>query len=310
MKISEIKRIIEAYNSTLPVLSFDEVCAMLGYDVPTDEDMAQYDPNAIYGTINEHLHLYEVKNKALNEWRLNRIKYIQEEDIALPLAYPPLAIELSAGCSQHCSFCGVAAEPLKKVALATADNIKDFNAILDFFIDLMGDIAADPMLYYSTEPLDNPNYWTYADIVRERSGYYPQLSTTQYRRCAKQLHAWIKNVNKDQNMYHRFSVRTLEDLFYLYDAYSPDELLYINLSARYDENTLKNCGRCDKEDAPVQPVACVSGFIVNMANRTIRLETPCIPDRQHPNGINLLYASSWTDINELKYKVLSMIDHL
>ena len=305
-KEAELKRIREAYEITMRGLSLAQIKRILRLEYISDDDVMSYDmdDNNVYHHMTSR---FFANDERMKKWQLDQVARMGAEGVCKSVNLP-LAIELSHGCSKNCSFCALSAQRLDAVYRATDENMREFEAVLDLMEPILGAGAKDPLLFYATEPLDNPDYFYFASLVRERSGYFPQISTTQYLRRADELRTWLPLVNQDANMVHRFSVLSENDLLSIYDTYSPDELFWINIQPRWRPEELYTCGR--NNGLIANTIACVSGFIINMASHTVRIESPTMPTYKAPNGYNLFYSSTWRDIDELKWKVNSMIENL
>jgi len=60
--------------------------------------------------------------------------------------------------------------------------------------------------------------------------------------------------------------------------------------------------------SPDQTNACVSGFLVNMVERCIRLISPCVPDSQWPLGYMVLDTLNFSDAADFRKCLEEMID--
>lgn len=261
--------------------------------------------------IPDKINNFSNKNQAFKSWQENEyVKYTEKSnEFVNPIS---IAFELSSGCSQQCVFCGLAAQPLSKIYFATDENLKEFEAVYDFFKNLIGDAAIAPMLYYASEPLDNPDYFKFSELIHQKSGCYPHLTTTQYLRKRDFLHPFLSQSVEDGNICHRFSVLNVHDVLKIYNEYTALEMLYTRLESRYNMLNIAPSGRAfrnpDLETG--KSIACCFGFIVNFASHSLRLETPTIPSKKHPNGTNLFIETNWKKLYVLEHKVRSIIDSL
>ena len=77
-------------------------------------------------------------------------------------------------------------------------------------------------------------------------------------------------------------------------SFSPEELVFTDLLPQFEEAPVSNlvkAGRNRKEgEGAGGTIACVSGFIVNMCERAVRLVTPVAASDEHPTG-ELVYET-------------------
>ena len=108
----------------------------------------------------------------------------------------------------------------------------------------------------------------------------------QYRE-AIQSGEILAKINEDTHTFHRFSVRDINDLFRIYHEFKPEEMLYTIIEPRFKEisGQLVSSGKmAAKTGMYGGTIACVSGFVVNMCNKTISLRSPCSATKKHPTG--------------------------
>jgi radical SAM family RiPP maturation amino acid epimerase len=204
----------------------------------------------------------------------------------------PFVLELSRGCSVGCSFCAFSSEKLSAVFRAEKEHLRLFADIVDRALSLFGDAARDAVLYYATEPLDNPDYPLFAEAFAAKMGRVPIMTTAVPLRDVQKTRAMISMNTGNDPAVHRFSVLSLEELRRIENVFSPEELLYVELLPRYAQAPagLVHAGRgrdTSLDDSLFNTqgtVSCISGFIVNLAERTVRLSTPCRATNQHPDG--------------------------
>lgn len=303
-----------------------ECCDLFGFDdyKQAEKVLGLYMPdNDVTDGINEYNRMIRMhvddynndfcsrNNTQLREWQKREYEnYIKDDpffDVPISLAF-----ELSAGCSQQCNFCGFAVQPLRAVYFATPEHIKEFNEVYDFFISFIGENAHSPILYYGSEPLDNKDYFIFSEIVREKCGKYPHLTTTQHLRKREALHQFLQKSNELGNEAHRFSVLKPMDAIAIYNEYTPEELILTCLVNRWDITKQVYSGRAfrDVDIERGQSIACCFGFVVNFANHSVRLESPTVPTFKHPNGTNMLFNTNWKTLEELAWKVNNIVEHL
>jgi radical SAM family RiPP maturation amino acid epimerase len=203
----------------------------------------------------------------------------------------PFVVELSHGCSVGCHFCALSAQSLDAIFRAREDTMQLFEEVLDVALALFGDAARDAVLYYATEPLDNPDYLRFAQTFAAKMERVPILTTAvALRDCETTRAALLLRAGCDPAM-HRFSILSLEQLRNITQTFSPEEMLYVELLPRYEQASMglvrAGRGRKTLEDALFTTqgtISCITGFIVNLATRTVRLSTPCQTSQSRPDG--------------------------
>ena len=208
------------------------------------------------------------------------------------LLHLPLAIELSSGCSVGCPFCGLSAARLKRFSRADRETMTLFTELADGAMTLLGDGAGEAILYNATEPMDTPDYPLFAARFREISGRTPAMTTAVPLRDVEKTRSVLAMDSGADRPVHRFSLLSEAVFRRCAEAFSPEETLYVDFLPRYTESRigLAPAGRgrsvtgWDGLKTGQGTIACVSGFIVNLADRTLRLTTPCRADPRWPNG--------------------------
>lgn len=258
-------------------------------------------------------------NEVMKKWRARQIERTKgtvgssyESNIHLPLNF-----ELSDGCSVGCPFCAVGAEKLKSVFRYTEENAKLFSEILDAAREVIGDSAGTSALYYSSEPLDDPDYENFAEDLFRKFGMYPQITTAVALRNKERMHRLLKGLLSKPDTIYRFSVLSLEDALEIFREFTPVELVRVELLPQYSEAPsfmgFSNAGRARESDVKKaeggsSSICCISGFVVNLAAKTIRLITPISADDRFPTGEVIFERKSFTDAADLKRIMLDMIE--
>ena len=237
--------------------------------------------------------------------------------------HTPFVVELSDGCSVGCPFCAAGAKRLQKVFRHTEENAKLFEDVLLAAKELLGDCIGSGGLYYATEPLDNPDLELFAEDFYRIGGMFPQFTTAVPLRNPERMHKILARVRTVPETIHRFSVHTLEDTRRILAEFTPLELLRTELLGEYEEapcfEGFANAGKArangkGRTDADagdkisVDSICCVTGFIVNMAAKTVRLITSVNASDRYPNGEILYEIADWETADDLKATMRRMID--
>jgi len=263
---------------------------------------------------------FSSENIAFIDWRNRQIKRCSSQMSQFSskhLVHAPVSFELSDGCSRHCFFCGLAAEPLKGIFPYTVENSQLWREVILTFKEKLGTDIGKGFCYWGTEPSDNPDYISFVRDFGDITGKYPQTTTA----AASYRVAWTKDLLAFRNDYptaaDRFSVLSEKELRLIHENFSPEELLHVELILQYsqkrkngmakagrnmgDDDNIHNDTTCHKvgcgentcsdvnqektvETIEDHTIACVSGYLVNMVNKTIRLVSPCPPSHNYPNG--------------------------
>jgi len=215
----------------------------------------------------------------------------------------PFSIELSDGCSVGCWFCGVSAEKRKEDWPYTEENQALWRGLMDALHDRMGDCARFGFSYWATDPLDNPEYEKFMRDYTDRLGSWPQTTTAQAHKHIERVRELLAESRERGCLINRFSVLSLGIFRKILQAFSAEELLYTELITQNMEATSMQSasGRARgserlkvkaretegvEDDFAEKPgtIACVSGFLISMPKKTVRLISPVPCDDRWPNG--------------------------
>lgn len=233
------------------------------------------------------------------------------------------AIELSKGCSVGCWFCGVDAPKLGGQFLATEENRRLFRGMLESLKGFTGPSAGSwGFLYWATDPLDNPDLETFCLDYQEVFGRFPMVTTAQPLRDVKRTRALIDLARSRGCTKMRFSITTLRMLESVHREFSAEELGWVDLitinagsilqpsaSGRARNRYIKKGGEHREWARSVADtsIACVSGFLINMVERSIKLITPCPSSEQWPLGYYVYDERTFTSGGDIERIVEDMI---
>ena len=258
------------------------------------------------------LQLCEPKNPAMKKWRARQISrcMIQLGPKSKALIHAPFSIELSDGCSVGCPFCALASAGLKSIFRYTEENAKLFNEVISIAKEIIGDAAGVGTLYYSSEPLDNPDYEKFKEDYTKCFGRIPQITTARSTMNIERLRPLLREINDTQKNIYRFSMLSEKMTRQIFEAFTPEELILTELLPQYEEaptSALIKSGRGAKGDEYGDTISCISGFIVNMARRDVKLTTPVWSSQEHPTGEAILETGSFTTADDFRELILGMI---
>ncbi len=259
-------------------------------------------------------------NERMKKWRQRQINRcngilggLNESFVHTVVTY-----ELATGCSVGCSFCGLDAGPLKKLFRYTPENKELFRDVLGKCHEILGDAAGHGMMYFATEPLDNPDYELFEDDFYKEFHTIPQITTAVADRDTKRTRQLLANLSGGRGFIHRFTVRSVEMAENILESFSPEELVMVELLPQFPEAPAfvpyVKVGRETKEspepiaDNDPGTICCVDGFCINFPDKRFKLISPQRVSDKYPKGI---YESEWisfTDGDDLAVKLKEYID--
>lgn len=223
----------------------------------------------------------------------------------------PVAFELSSGCSVGCPFCALSAGRLKGIFRYTEENAALWRDVLTRVRATVGDAARRGICYYATEPLDNPDYELFLEDFHREFGCVPQTTTAVATRDTERTRRLLRWGQETCEHFDRISVLSEKDRDVLLAAFTPDELVFTDLLPQFDEapgaNFTKAGRNVGEGESPKGTIACVSGFVVNMWERSIRLVTPVPASDEHPTGELAYETAHFVDGAGLEGAIQGMI---
>jgi radical SAM family RiPP maturation amino acid epimerase len=242
------------------------------------------------------------RNPAFDAWRLRRIAAVRSElgFFGHAIDHPILAFELGDGCSVGCWFCAFAARKLT-TNFSYPDHRDCFRQIAQACVDIFGQAQASmALLYYGTEPHDNPHYLDFLRDYADITGY-PVCTSTAVVDDAAWIRELIAFYRRGTHPWPRLSVLSTAKLLKIHDLYTPDELRDVELLMQMKDHPRPKVsgGRILQEQSglrdrdtdryldgivPQGSIACVSGFLINLVNGTIEMISPCYTSEQWPHG--------------------------
>ncbi len=251
----------------------------------------------------------EPLNLAFAAWRRRQIERCSTEldlEYQEAIAHLTFAAELSVGCSGGCSFCGLNAPKLKTNYLYTEANAVKWRQVLSVLNEITGKKAGRwGFLYWATDPFDNPDYEKFCQDFAAEFGIFPHTTTTQALRDVDRTHRFLA-LAQDSGCYHnRFSVLSLSMLNRIYKEFSADALFYTDLVLQNQEaSTIRvSSGRATEtkyNEQSGQTIACLTGFLINMEESTVKLVSPCSPSSKWPLGYRVFAEAAFSDGNSLR----------
>ena len=233
--------------------------------------------------------------------------------------HSPFTVELDKGCSVGCEFCGLSAGKLTKVCRHTEENATLFRGILKAAHKVIGNAAGFGTLYLATEPLDNPDYEAYEDDYFREFGFIPQITTAVADRDIERTRRFVHSLQEKPGYIHRFSIRSLQMAETIFEAFTPLELLRVELLPQFPEAPSftqftvvgaqsEHVAKEDINEMDPGTICCADGFVVNLAEKSIRIITPCHMTEQFPNGIAEPCKRSFETAEECEQIMKEMIE--
>ena len=245
-----------------------------------------------------------------NAWRARRVAAVRNELdwFGWSLDHPCHAVEMAVGCSVQCGFCAFDAGKLQTVFdLSRPENREQVRAVASGMVNVLGWPAAHGMLYWSTEPHDNPHYVKLLRFWQELTGAV--LCTATARADADWVGELIGYYSTIPSQWPRISVLSRKIMQRLHKTFTPMEMRDTTLLMQQKdaevfrakvpggrERMLQQLVEADDlrdvdfENLPegFRPpqgsIACISGPLVNMVNRTVKLISPCYTSMEHRYG--------------------------
>ena len=255
------------------------------------------------------------RRPGLAVWRARQIARLRFElrpSSADQIRHIPFAFELTAGCSGRCWFCGVSARPLEGVFERTPEHVALFRGLLDHLVDLYGpESASDGILYWATDPIDHPEYEAFVDDFVDRVGTAPATVTALAGRRPERAAAILRALARHPARTHRFSLLSRRDYRTIVERFDPESLACVELLPQYradlglkfDVGRARERRRATGGEIPAGgsgTIACLSGFIIDLVARTIRVATPCNASDERPDGVHESGLFHFKDLPEAR----------
>ena len=271
------------------------------------------------------------KTKQFDQWRQRQINRSSFElgVKGSGIVHAPIAFELSDGCSVGCWFCGISAEKFKGHYVLDQNGAQEWKETLKSVYDILGSGMEAGFCYWGTDPLDNPDYLQFLKIYDQIVGVVPQTTTAiplkNLDLTFKVLDLW----KEKKNYPVRFSILTKSILQRVHESFSAEELIGVELVLQNtgamhdlktgagkafnnlepkDNNIIFPSKKKNKKVISDATIACVSGFLINIVTKKIRLVTPTLPTTKWKDGFITLSEMSYNNPKHLKDVMLDMID--
>ena len=260
--------------------------------------------------------------KAWRERQIARTKSQFKKVFHDDIIHAPVCFELNKGCSVGCWFCGVSAPRLSDIFAYNPANAQLWQEVLELTKSLMGEAAGMGFCYWATDPMDNPEYEKFCRDFHRILGNFPQTTTALAVRNPERTRQLLQlSQQKGCSSGNRFSVLSKKALDRIHEFFTPEELNFVNLTFQNPESVqfkavsgrakqkAENKKKSDSDKFNDQgTIACVSGLLFNMVERSVKLISPCPASEKWPDGYITYDQGTFTDIEDLKQLLERMID--
>jgi len=229
--------------------------------------------------------------------------------------------ELTRGCSGGCWFCNMAAGPLEAHAGDTPAALDEWRQIVRALGERLGPAIRTGFLDGASDPFDHPGYERFASAVHDEAGFYPPTATALALRDPERTRRFFQHAKEAGCWSIRLTVRSLDELDALHEAFSSDELSHVQVNAmtpespfvfslagrfrdRYlSDETFATRERAKLRMAPWYTVdpsyvghdrypfdgnTALVGFSIDMVGRTVALVAPRSASDAFPLGLQVL----------------------
>ncbi len=232
------------------------------------------------------------------------------------IAHIPMCFELSKGCSVGCWFCGISAPRLGDIFTYSQENAQLWRQVLELMKNIIGTDKGNGFCYWATDPLDNPEYEKFCLDFHEILGTFPQTTTALAWKYPERVKALLKLSLEKSGTLNRFSILSLKIFNKIHQEFTAEELAAVNLVLQNPETlSIKAVSGKALENKKLNPdknivqesIACVTGFLFNMVERSVKLISPCPANERWTNGYIIYDEGTFSDANSLKILLEEMI---
>jgi radical SAM family RiPP maturation amino acid epimerase len=243
------------------------------------------------------------------------------------IVHPIAAFELADGCSVGCWFCGISADRFKGYWAYDDESSALWNGVVHEMVELFGTAAQTGFCYWGTDPSDNPDYPRYLRDYYKHTGMLPQTTTAAPLKNVALTREIIGLFDEYRCVTNRFSILTTKYMHQVHAEFTPDELMGVELVLQGKEaltvkanagrvmerrDALREAGKAEKADELTKneqgTIACVTGLLVNMVHKTVKLVTPTPASKRWPLGYRIYEEAKFRSAAEFRDVVESIID--
>jgi len=262
-------------------------------------------------------------NEPFRSWRDQQIEATNHElqsHFGDRIIHAPVCFELCLGCTVGCWFCAVSAPKMDGILSYTSQNQSWWKSILKAVKSVIGEGGKHGFCYWATDPFDNPDYEKFCLDFFDEFGKFPTTTTALALKNPKRTKQLLDLSAQHKCQVNRFSVLTLKNLEKLYNHFTPEELLYVeiipqnkqssipkSIAGRARDRHLKKSISGDNPFRIPKTSSCVSGFLLNMVEKSVKLISPCNASDKHPLGYKIHASGVFTNADDLQQSMNTMI---
>ncbi|SCM78910.1 conserved hypothetical protein [uncultured Sporomusa sp.] len=264
----------------------------------------------------------ESPSHRFNAWRQRQVNRCQSQlgqETNAAIVHATAAFELSKGCSMGCSFCGLAAEPLQAVFMYTDENARLWQTVLDVVAARLGTTVGIGLCYWATEPSDNSDYFKFLGDYWKKTGSCPQTTTAAPLRKLDWTRELLRFRREHVTSADRFSIHSTELLRRVHQEFSAEDLALTELILQHSDTWSRLMARSGRNRRAVpadsqakfvttHTICCLSGYLINMVERSVRLISPCPPSERWPLGYRVHSEGSFATAAELDGFIVKTIE--
>ena len=231
------------------------------------------------------------------------------------------AYELSRGCSGACGFCCFDAPPLKEHLAWNKKTKSWWRDTLLVIKRVLGPGAVAAAGYWATDPFDHPEYEAFTSEFQKVNGQHLRTTTLLWDRDLDRVRKFLELVTSSGEPYSfRLSIVSLKQLRLMHENFSPEEMATIRVAVnnRQSLSLYTPTGRARKLQSRKSwqnlfyegsTSACLSGFLFNLPDRTVKLISPCPPSSRHPKGYTVFCSRKFNQPEDLEIILEDIIEH-
>ncbi|MGD9874001.1 MAG: hypothetical protein AB7T27_06990 [Kiritimatiellia bacterium] len=244
-------------------------------------------------------HVTMLSGNAFGDWHSRqKIRFENQapEGLAAENSHIYFAVELSKGCSVGCPYCAGASGKLQGYYEFTEENCSLMLGMIRSIHRLADCSSPRGLLYCYTEPFDNPDYERFLQRYYESFGAIPQTTAADWMNHVERTRKLLRWCLDHRAGIQRLSINSLDDFRLCMRSFGSEEFKNVLLACRYPEadGVIYRAGRARKKDNAVDGTSCcVTGFLINMVDRSIKLVTPCIEPDKWPCGYRIIASGKF-----------------
>lgn len=224
-------------------------------------------------------------------WHRRQVRraYFELGAFAYYTEHYPFTVELSKGCSLNCYFCAVSAPRFQSALPFDEDR---WAGDLESFRTILGGGARHGVLYFATDPFDNPEYEKFAARFQQVLGEFPQTTTALWAKDLDRANRFV-DAAKSGSELTRFSVLgegwIEKALVGLHQNLQHVEFVIQTLHSRLELYNAGNVRTMKVKTRKVRPgtISPISGFLYRPVDKTIQTAVSCSANSSSPIGCEL-----------------------